>query len=125
MSNYLIHFNERHDPKTGRFTFASGAALAKGVKGSIDSANQVADRFTRGKKRPRADLSRLSDKELSDILRREEMERRYDSYFNTPTEKKGMQYVKDILAIAGGISGLAVAGLTAASTIQNIRNAKK
>lgn len=126
MSNFLIHFNDKHDPKTGRFTFASGAAIAKGVKSSTDAMNPALERLSKGKKRPRADLSKMSDKELSDILRREEMERRYDAYFNTPTERKGMQYVKDALAIAGGIAGIAVAGLTAASTINNIsKNSQK
>ena len=99
--SYLIHFNPNHDTTNGQFTFGTASSVAKGVKSISDTTSQAADKFGKTKKMPRADLSKLSDQELRDILNREEMERRYDAYFNTPTEKKGAKYVK---AIASGIS---------------------
>ena len=116
---YLYHANPYHDPKNGQFTYAKGlstaASIAKQVGGTTNSLNEVVDRFGKTKKQPRADLSKLSDQELNDILRREEMERRYDSYFNTPTEKKGAKLTKDALTVAKALGGIAVAGLTAAA----------
>lgn len=132
MASYLVHMNDNHDPKTGRFTFSkgasSGASIAKQFKTTTNEVYQVVDRYGKTKKQPRADLSNLSNKELNDILTREEMEQRYDRYFNTPTEKKGAKYTKDVLAIAGAVGGVLVAGLTAAGLtvelIKGIRSLK-
>ncbi len=118
---YLKHMNPNHDPKNGQFTFAKGANLGAGIgknfKSTTNEVSQVVDRYGKTKKNPRADLSKLSDQELRDLLNREEMERRYDTYFNTPTEKKGAKYTKDVLAIAGAVGGVLVAGLTAAGLV--------
>lgn len=100
-SSYLRHMNENHDPKTGQFTFSTMSSLGKESKRVTDSASSLVDRFGKTKKQPRADLSGYSNKELQEILTREELERRYDTYFNTPTERKGAEYAKTILSIAG------------------------
>jgi len=102
---YLIHFNPNHDTTNGQFISGSVSNISKGVKTIADTTSQAADRFGKTKKMPRADLSKLSDQELRDILNRENMERQYDQYFNTPTEKKGAKYIKNI---ASGISVAAV-----------------
>lgn len=112
---YLRHANPFHDPKTGQFTFSTIGAVSKGVKSLSDNLPQRIDRYTRKKKAPRKDLSHLSDKELNEILNREQMERRYDEYFNTPVESKGATTLKEILAVAGDVAAvvgpLAVAGV--------------
>lgn len=111
----LRHANPFHDPKTGQFTFSTIGAVSKGVKSLSDNLPQRIDRYTRKKKAPRKDLSHLSDKELNEILNREQMERRYDEYFNTPVESKGATTLKEILAVAGDVAAvvgpLAVAGV--------------
>lgn len=111
----LRHANPFHDPKTGQFTFSTVGAVSKGVKSLSDNLPQRIDRYTRKKKAPRKDLSHLSDKELNEILNREQMERRYDEYFNTPVESKGAATLKEILAVAGDVAAvvgpLAVAGV--------------
>lgn len=111
----LRHANPFHDPKTGQFTFSTVGAVSKGVKSLSDNLPQRIDRYTRKKKAPRKDLSHLSDKELNEILNREQMERRYDEYFNTPVESKGATTLKEILAVAGDVAAvvgpLAVAGV--------------
>ena len=110
----LRHGNPFHDPKTGQFTFATAGAISKGVKSWSDNLPNRIDRYTNKKKQPRKDLSHLSDKELDSILRREEMEQRYDRYFNTPVESKGATTLKEILAVAGDVAAvvgpIAVAG---------------
>lgn len=112
---YLVHYNSEHDSKTGQFTFKKAADITREARNVNNELTGVVDRFGKTKKQPRADLSKLSDQELRDILNRENMERQYDQYFNTPTEKKGAKYLKDILAISTAVGGIVVAGLTAAN----------
>lgn len=67
------------------------------------------------KKNPRVDLSNLSDEQLRKVLNREQMERQYDQYFNTPVESKGQKFIDNaatIIPIIGGAVGIAV-GATA------------
>ena len=121
-NNYLMHENPFHDPKTGQFTFAQGANVAKQLKNVSDQAYQYVDKHSKTKKGPRVDLSKMSDQELRDILTREEMERRYDMYFNTPQEKKGAKFTMDALQVASLVGGILVAGLTAASIATAIKD---
>jgi len=121
-NNYLMHENPFHDPKTGQFTFAQGANAAKQFKNASDQAYQYAEKHSKTKKGPRADLSKMSDQELRDILTREEMERRYDTYFNEPQEKKGAKFTMDALQVASLVGGILVAGLTAASLAMAIKD---
>lgn len=130
-SSYLRHMNENHDPKTGQFTFSTMSSLGSQTKKVTDAASNVVDRFSKGKKGPRADLSNLSNKELQEILTREEMERRYDTYFNTPTERKGAEYLKTALSIAGvaatSIAAIGTLGMAALGAYEKFiePNAKK
>ena len=118
---YLQHHNDNHDPKTGQFTFSNASGIAKNARNANNEIKNVVDKFGKTKKQPRVDLSKLSDQELRDILNREEMERRYDTYFNTPTERKGVKYTKDVLDILGALGGIAVAGLSVAGLILGIQ----
>ena len=89
-------------------------------KGLNNASNVVRNVRLKEKKNPRADLSKLSDNELRQILNREQMERQYDQFFNTPTESKGQKFVNGLatgLSIAGGVAGLAVAATTIYSTL--------
>lgn len=121
-NNYLQHENPFHDPKTGQFTFAQGANIAKQTKSTIDTASQYANQKLKPQKGPRKDLSQMSDQDLRKILERERMELEYDRYFNTPTESKGSKFVKDALEIGKVVGGIAVGGLTAVSLIFAIKN---
>ena len=80
------------------------------------------------KKNPRADLSHLTDKELDSILRREEMEQRYDRYFNTPVESKGQKFIDGaatIIPIVGGVVGIAVGATAIADWASKHHKSKK
>ena len=111
----LRHGNPFHDPKTGMFTFKTASAVTKGVQSYSNNLPKRIDRYTQKKKAPRKDLSHLSDQELNSILNREQMERRYDEYFNTPVESKGAATLKEILAVAGDVAAvvgpIAIAGV--------------
>lgn len=85
--------------------------VSKGLGSLAGGVKQIRLKET---KNPRADLSHLSDAQLRTILNREQMERQYDQYFNTPVENKGQKYIDAIgtgLTIATGVATLAVLGI--------------
>lgn len=89
----------------------SVSEVSKGLGSLAGGVKQIKLKET---KNPRADLSHLSDAQLRTILNREQMERQYDQYFNTPVENKGQKYIDAIgtgLTIATGVATLAVLGI--------------
>lgn len=111
-------YNKNHKTRAGRV--AEG--LDSASRGLSNAANATRNIRLKQKKNPRIDLSKYSDKELDAILRREEMEQRYDRYFNSPQENKGQKFVDGLttaLAIAGGVAGIAVAGVTIYDKLSN------
>lgn len=89
----------------------SVSEVSKGLGSLAGGVKQIRLKET---KNPRADLSHLSDAQLRTILNREQMERQYDQYFNTPVENKGQKYIDAIgtgLTIAVGVATLASLGI--------------
>ncbi|MBP5598236.1 MAG: hypothetical protein J6Y02_22910 [Pseudobutyrivibrio sp.] len=145
MSNYLIHFNKNHSKSNGQFIsgdgdgdginndranqrkeLARGAAfgrnaskISKEVGKGLGSASNIVDKAWKTKQNPRKDLSKISDKELQQILNRERMEQEYNRYFNTPTENKGKAFVKDALSIAVDVAAITTAAFTVYSIVKN------
>ena len=89
-------------------------SLAKGAKAS----NNIIDMFNKPKKGARFNLSEMSDSELRAILDREQMERRYDEYFNPPQINKGWEVVK-------GVNDFALNSAQGFATVMSIINAFK
>ena len=89
---------------------------SKKVTDSATEISKTADSVLKGiaptaKKGPRIDLSDMSDSELQAIIRREQLERQYDSMFNAvkePSVSKGRQYATNILK--GTTAALTVTG---------------
>lgn len=111
--------NPAHDKATGKFTFnpkkASNVAnaISTGARNASQNLANNSNSYLRGKKAPRADLSNISDQELRKIIDRENMERQYDSYFNTPTESNGKKFVdglSTVLGITATAAGIAASG---------------
>lgn len=133
---YLMHFNPNHDPKNGQFTFSTKDAtraskslrdFSKGANTASQSLQNIS-RNMKEKKKPRKDLSSLSDKELQQILNRERMEREYDTYFNTPQESKGKKWVEGIgtgLSYAAAIAAIVGTGFSIYATLKGGNNGKK
>ena len=93
-----------------------------------NAANNVRQIKLKEKKAPRADLSKLSDNELRQILNREEMERRYDSYFNTPVENKGQKFVTGLgigLTVTAALAGIAGTAVSIYNAVDEHRDRKK
>ena len=120
--------NQRHDSKTGKFTFNPNKAskvagqISTGARNASQNIANNSNTYLKGKKGPRADLSKYSDAELQKILNRERMEREYDSYFNTPTESNGKKFVDGLstaLAITGTVAGIAGTGFAIYATLKN------
>lgn len=89
-------------------------SFAKGAK----ATSNVIDMFNKPKKGKRFDLSQMSDQELKAILDREQMERRYDEYFNPPQVNKGWEIVK-------GVNDFALNSAQGFATVMSIINAFK
>lgn len=118
--------NQAHDSKTGKFTFNPNKAanvskaISVGARNASQNIANNSNSYLRGKKGPRADLSKYDDRELQRILNRERMEREYDSYFNTPVESKGKKFVdglSTVLGITATAAGIAAAGFTIYSAV--------
>ena len=113
--------NRYHNKKDGKFTFNPNKAanvskaISVGARNASQNIANNSNSYLRGKKGPRADLSKYDDRELQRILNRERMEREYDSYFNTPVESKGKKFVdglSTVLGITATAAGIAAAGFT-------------
>ena len=98
--------------------------VAEGLSGVQTGLNSMGNALRQTKlptkKNPRADLSKLSDDQLRKILNREQMERQYDQYFNTPIESKGQKFIDGaatIIPIIGGAVGIAVGAVTLADKL--------
>lgn len=124
--------NNAHDSKTGKFTFkpmsAKNAAKAstafekfgKGANTTTQNLQTISKSMT-PKRKPRKDLSNLSDAELQRILNRERMERDYDSYFNTPEESNGQKFVDGLgtaLTYAAAVAAIVGTGFSIYATIK-------
>lgn len=96
--------------------------IATGVKDISRQTSDIAGKVFKDPPRGRYDLSEMSDAELASILRREQMERQYNDYFNPPQVNKGREYVQDVANAAGVIGGLAATGLGIALSIKQLRS---
>lgn len=105
------------DPdRWAREDLESAKQIAEGVGDVTKNAGSLAGTFFKDPPRGRYDLSSMSDQELQSILRREQMERQYNDYFNPQQESKGRKFVETAVnvvttttAIAGGALGIALA----------------
>ena len=105
------------DPnRWAREDLESAKDIVEGVGDTARSAGSLASTLFKDPPRGRYDLSSMSDQELQSILRREQMERQYNDYFNPQQENKGRKMVETVVnvattttAIAGGALGIALA----------------
>ena len=105
------------DPdRWAREDLESAKDIVEGVGNVARSTGSLTSTFFKDPPRGRYDLSSMSDQELQSILRREQMERQYNDYFNPQQENKGRKFVETAVniattttAIAGGALGIALA----------------
>jgi hypothetical protein len=117
---YLIHENDAHDPKTGRFTFKNTGQALNTVSSGIGKVGSNLSKIpSRTKPSKKIDLSNVSDKDLQTILNRKRMEDEYNRYFNTPVETNGQKFLNGVtqyaIPIIGAATGLAGTALAAYS----------
>ena len=70
------------------------------------------------------DLSNMTDKELSDRINREMLERRYNDLFapeEEPKVSKGREAVRDVLDVAGTVLGVAGSAVSLALAINQLK----
>lgn len=95
--------------------------LAKAHKDVSDESIKLIDQIFKTKPNKRLDLSNMSDQELRNILNREQLERQYNDIFNKPQENKGKDFVKKVFDINSTLAASAIAGLTIAVLIKQLK----
>jgi len=77
-------------------------------------------------KKPRMDLSKMSDQELRQRINREQLERQYNQLFNAsePTVSRGRTNVDRILGVAGDVAAVTGSALAIAVSIQQLKELK-
>lgn len=95
------------------------ADTAKQISEASKGTSNMIDMFNIPKKNGRIDLSDMTDAELNNILNREQMERKYNDYFNAAEKNKGADYAKKFFDF---VSWSGQQAMTAAQIISVIRS---
>ncbi len=80
--------------------------LAEETSGMASKLKQINDNSMRNSKRPKLDLSNMTDKQMRDEINRALLERQYNDVFNPPTVSKGKERASKILE--GTVAGLGI-----------------
>lgn len=91
---------------------------------SIANELNNAEKLTRRKVNKRADLSKMTDAELRNVINREMLERQYNQMFNAPEVSKGREIVSKVLDIGGTALGLSSSALGIALMINQLKAGK-
>ena len=97
------------------------------TKGVVDSTNQMIrsasdlEKTIKVKPKPQMDLSTMSDKEMRDLINRKMLEKQYNDLYNPQKVNRGREIVRDSLAVAGAVAGIASSSLGMALTIQKLK----
>lgn len=95
----------------------------KAVSKVAENSGKLADKINRARNdrdAKKVDLSKMSDKELHELVQRIDMQQQYDR-LNSGKVKKGSEYVRETLEIAGSLVGLSVGALQLAKLIKQLK----
>ena len=103
------NFNESQKKKrviNGR-ALDTSEKITKNVENMTDYSSNTLNAVYRMKKsnNQKTNLSNMSDQELSDAIKRMDLERRYSQLSNNDV-RNGKDYATDILDIVGGVAGI-------------------
>lgn len=79
------------------------------------------DTSIKNQKKPKMDLSKMSDKEMRDQINRALLEKQYNDMFAPETTNKGRQYASQILESAGTVLAVTSSALGVALAIKELR----
>lgn len=71
-------------------------------------------------KKPKMDLSKMSDKELRDRINREFLEKQYNDLFNKSNKARGKEMVSNVLSTVGNVLSVAASALGVAISLRNL-----
>lgn len=87
---------------------------------SIKNANENAIKKSK-ERRPKMDLSNMSDKEMRDAVNRKLLEKQYIDMFSEKNVSKGREFVSNSMDVFGTVTGIASSALAIALTIKELR----
>lgn len=102
----------REDLERTQRVLNDSSNLAGRVKGAV---SHVPD-----PKRPKMDLSKMSDQEMRNQINRALLERQYNDMFNPQKESRGKEYVMKTLDVAGSVLGVAGGAVALALGIKQL-----
>lgn len=95
--------------------------VAEETERTINKLKTANDNAMRNRPKTRADLSKMTDKELRDKINREYLERQYNDMFTPQKTNNGRKYAGQILEAAGTIIGITGGALGIAVAIKELR----
>lgn len=105
----------------------AGPSKLESAKRAVDSAsglvNQAKNMNRSGSKKIRPDLSKMSDKDLRDLITRENLERQYTDLFgkDAATVSRGKKIFDNVLEYGGGVLAVGSSALGIAMAIKELR----
>ena len=87
---------------------------------SIKNANENAIKKSK-ERRPKMDLSNMSDKEMRDAVNRKLLEKQYIDIFSEKNVSKGREFISNSMDVFGTVTGIASSALAIALTIKELR----
>lgn len=95
--------------------------VAEETERTVNKLKLANDNAMRNRPKTRADLSKMSDKELRERINREFLERQYNDMFTPQKTNKGREYASKILETAGTVIGIAGGALGIAVAIKELK----
>lgn len=98
--------------------------VAEETERTVNKLKTANDNAMRNRPKTRADLSKMTDKELRDRINREYLERQYNDMFTPQKSNKGREYASKILETTGTIVGITGGALGIAVAIKDLLGPK-
>ena len=95
--------------------------VAEETERTVNKLKSANDNAMRNRPKTRADLSKMTDKELRDRINREFLERQYNDMFTPQKRNKGREYASKVLETAGTVIGITGGALGIAVAIKELR----
>lgn len=95
--------------------------VAEETERTVNKLKTANDNAMRNRPKTRANLSKMTDKELRDKINREYLERQYNDMFTPQKTNKGREYASKILETTGTIIGITGGALGIAVAIKELR----
>lgn len=130
IDEYLEHFNENHDPKTGQFTSGDASNVRKvlneGTKITGELSKISRDTPKGSVRVNNKDYSKLSDAEMQKTINRIDLERRYgDAVGDTKYIQSGKEKTRETLQTVGSVLAIGASAIGIIWSLKQLLGSRK